>query len=367
MRRLATALLLAATAPVVFAQTQQPPPSLIQNGKVETRAATSVDREITALAGPEPVWAMWRVPMIAGDRELCSSYYSDRNVYSRGYMMDWNPPGRATGTGTPQVTAPTGPVPIEAGTGLLVLVRILDVGVERVRTLADDCPIDAGGRTVRWLGSITPAESLRFLEALTRPDRADRLPFESRRNVAGSALTAISLHRDPAADAVLGRLAADADRDLRRQAASALASARGATGFAAVQKLIATEKDPEMRRSFVGALGGTREPGTVDALRPFLKDTDARIRAEALYWFAQRGGTAVVPEVTRLVETDTDDNVRRRGVSGLSRLPAADSVPVLLQLARSSPNAVVRKEAVSALSHSKDPRAMSLMEELIKR
>jgi HEAT repeat protein len=54
-------------------------------------------------------------------------------------------------------------------------------------------------------------------------------------------------------------------------------------------------------------------------------------------------------------------------VSGLSRLPANDSIPALLQLARTSPNPVVRKEAVSALSHSKDPRAMALMEELIRR
>lgn len=367
MTRLVTAILVAATASVAAAQTPQPP-SLIQNGRVETRTGQSVDQEIKALTSADPVWLVWRVPMVAGDRDLCSSFYSDRNVYARGYMMDWAPPGRIDAMGMPQVTPPKGPVQIEAGTGLLVLVRAFEGSAERVRTLADDCPIDAGGRTVNWLSAITPAESVRFLEGLTRLDRLDqvsRYSAEARRSTAGSAVTAISLHRDPAADAVLDRLATTGD--LRRQAAQALASTRGGHGFATVQKLTAAEKDPEMRRMLVGALGQTRETGTTEALRPYLRDADARVRAETIYWFAQRGGTAVVAEVTKLVESETDDNVRRRGVSGISRLPANDSIPVLLQLARSSPNAVVRKEAVSALSHSKDPRAMALMEELIKR
>lgn len=364
MTRIVTAVLLAATTSVAAGESQQAP-SLIQNGKVETRTGQSIDREITATAGPDPVWMVWRVPMVAGDRELCSSFYDDRNVYARGYMMDWAPPGTGGAMGMPQVAPPKGPVPLEAGTSLLVLVRTIEGSVERVRTLADDCPIDAGGRTVNWLGAITPAESLRFLESLTRSDRADRFSMESKRNTARAALTAISLHRDPAADAMLDRMAATGD--LRQQAAQALASTRGAHGFSTVQKLAAAEREPEMRRILVGALGQTRETGTPEALRPYLRDADAAIRAEAIYWFAQRGGPAVIGELTKLVEAETNDNVRRRGVSGLSRLPANDSIPALLQLARSSPNAVVRKEAVTALSRSKDPRAMAYMEELIKR
>lgn len=366
MRALASRLVIAGAMGVVaVAQVQQPPAQIIQNGRVEARSGTSIDREVSAPAGQEPVWLMWRVPMVAGDREMCSSYFSDRNVYSRGYVLDWNPPGRNTGgAGMPQVSAPAGPVPIEAGTGLLVLVRVLDGAAERVRTLADDCPIDAGGRTINWLGAVTPAESLRFLDGLTR---TDRFPAEVRRNLAGSALTAISLHRDQGADAILDRMAADGDREQRRQAAQALANARGAHGFQTLQKLLAAEKDAEVRRSFVGALGITREPGTAAALKGFLNDTDEKIRAEAIYWYAQRGGAPVIGEITRLVESDTSDSVKKRGVSGISRLPANDSVPALLQLARSGSNPVVKKEAVSALSSSKDPRAMAFMEELIKR
>lgn len=363
MTRLTAFALLAATASVAASQSQ-PPPSLIQNGRVETRAGQSIDKEVAALAGPEPAWLVWGVPMVAGDRDLCSTYM-DRNFYARGYMMEWALPGQTPSGGAPQIAPPKGPVPLEAGTSLLVLVRTLDGSVERLRTLSDDCPIDAGGRTVHWLSGVTPAESLRFLEGLTRTDRTDRFSLASRRNTADGALTAISLHRDAAADAILDRMAATGD--MRQRAAQALASTRGAHGFGTVQKLLAAEKESDVRRMLVTALGSTRETGTADALRPYLRDSDARIRAEAVYWFAQRGGTPAIGDVTKLVETDPDDNVRKRGVSGLSRLPANDSVPVLIQLARTSQNPVVRKEAVSALSRSKDPRAVALMEELIKR
>ncbi len=345
---------------------QQVPPGLIQNGRVETRQGGAIDREVAALAGAEPVWLLWRVPLVAGDRELCSTHYSDRGPYARGYAVDWNPPGIGSMV-VPAVAPPATPVSIEAGTGLVVLVRLVDRGVERVRTLADDCPIDAGGRTLQWLSGVTPAESLRFLEGLVAGMGVGHLPLEARRNIAGAAITAISLHRDPAADTALDRLAVGTDRDARRQAAHALAGTRGARGFVSLQKMLAAERDVDERRLLVGALGLTREPGTVEALRTLTRDPDARIRAEAVYWFVQRGGAGVIAEATTLIDTDADDNVRRRAVSGLARLPADESIPALLELARTGTTPSVRKEAVGALSRSKDPRALAFMETLLKR
>ena len=142
---------------------------------------------------------------------------------------------------------------------------------------------------------------------------------------------------------------ATSTRELRRSAATALATSRGAHGFATVKRLVDTEKVPDLRRSFVSALGQTREPGTVEALRALLRDQDARIRSQAAYYFAQRGGSAVVPEVRKLIETETDASVKQQAVSGLARLPANDAVPLLIQIARTSTDPVVQ-ERVSELA-----------------
>lgn len=364
------AVILAAfvVGPVLPLRVRQAPPPQIQNGRVETRQAASPDREIASLGVPDPVWAYWRVPMIDGERGPCSTYYyGDREPVIRGELLESGISGTVVSSNRPQITPPTGPIPLEGGTGLLVMVRVVDGRVERMRTVSDDCPIDANGRTVYALNGISIAESLRFLDTLTRMN-SDRLSLSARRSLAESALGAIRRHRDPAADTVLDRIAtSDSDPDLRRSAAHALAISRGARGFATVKRLVDTEKNPEMRRSFVAELGQTREPGTVDALRALLRDPDARVRSQAVFYFAQRGGTAVVPEVRKVMETETDASVKQQAVRGLARLPADDAIPLLIQLAKTTPDAVVRKESVTVLGQSRDGRALAYLEELIRR
>jgi uncharacterized protein (DUF58 family) len=96
------------------------------------------------------------------------------------------------------------------------------------------------------------------------------------------------------------------------------------------------------------------------------RDADAKIRAEAIYWVPQRGGTRVLGDVTAIIENDATDSVKTRAVDGLARLKADDSIPLLIQMARTNKNAAVRKQAVTRLGETKDPRALAFLEELIR-
>ncbi len=341
---------------------QAPAPVQIQNGRVETRQGAAIDREIAAVSSAtstEPVWVAWRTAMVPGDRDMCN-WYSDRLGTVRGIAIDedvrtsiLNEPSR------PKITPPTGPVPLEAGTGLVVLVRAVGGKVERLRSLSDDCPMDAGGRTVYWLTSVTPAESLRFLSGLTQNTDS---------TIVSSAMRAIGFHPGAAADSALDALATDhAESSVRHQAASILGRYRGAHGVATLTRLIGAVKDTDERRSLVTALGQSLEPGTVDTLRSLTKDSDARIRSEAAYYWVVRGGAPVIGDAIRLMGSDPDDAVRKRIVSGIARLPNNAGIPALIDLVRTTGNLAVRKAAVSALSDSKDPRAVALMEEILKK
>ena len=370
MQRLTLVLLgLILVAPVVAAGQSSTP--RILNGRVETRTGSAIDREISAASAPastEPVWVAWRAPMIRGDRDMCG-WYVDQQYAIRGAFLNDDLRGlNADPRASPLNTPPSGPVPLEAGTNVIVLARIIGGQVERLRTVGDDCPMDAGGRTVYWLSTVTSAESVRYLASLTRPAEADRSMADPERTVVSSAVRAIAYHADPAADATLDQIAAShTDSGVRRQAARVLADYRGAHGVATLVRLLGTERDVEMRRSLVTSLGASRDASAMEALRPYLKDADARVRAEAAYAFVQRGGAAVLPEALRIISSDADDTVRRRVVSSIGRLPGDAGVPTLIQLVRTSTNDVVRKEAVTALSQSKDPRAMALIEEILKK
>jgi HEAT repeat protein len=249
-----------------------------------------------------------------------------------------------------------------------MMARVIGGQVERLRTMGDDCPVDAGGRTVHWLPAVTSTESLRFLSTLAQPAAADRPVQDLRRRVAETAIRAIGYHADTAATAVLDRIASsDPDAALRRQAASTLGSLGGAPGVAILTRLIGAEQDAAARRSLVGALGQSREASAVAALQARVGDPDARVRAEAGYWFVVRGGALVIPEALKLIGSDADDSVRRRIVTALGQLPADAGLPALLQLVRTSTNPAVRKEALNVVSQSKDPRAIALLEEILKR
>ncbi len=347
----------------IGAGAMQAPP--IQNGRVETRQTTSIDRELTSVrAGAvDPVWAGWRVPIADGQRGGCCTYSDDSVAPGgvRGCFVENNLGGRQL----PQVQ-PTMPVSLEAGTGLVILVRVVDTRLERLRTLGDDCPLDAGGRTVYWLQGVTPSESLKFLETLLQP-AGSLAPSETQR-LSESALSAIALHRDSSADATLDRLAsAQADSSLRRLSRSLLGSTRGAHGFATLRQLIETERLPDVRRQLVTALGQTRQPGTPDLLLATARrDLDPKVRGEAAYWLPQRGGQRTLGDLTAIINTDASDIVKQRAIQGLARLTADETTSLLIQLARTSSSAVVRKEAVTALGRSKDPKALAYMEELIK-
>jgi hypothetical protein len=333
---------------------------IVQNGQLHARAGANVDEAVRAVGvAAEPTWIGWREPMVDGGRRVCSTW-SDGDMVVRGIVLE---PRNAENDNRPQLTAPQGPTSLDAGTGVVMLIRMVDGRVERVRTIGDDCPIDANGKTIEWL-TVTPAESLRFLGALAQPG----VSTNDSRRLAQSAASAIALHRDAGADALLDRMvAADAESD-RDNAWRLIAAYRGRHGYDMLTRAIAAERNPGTRQRLVAALRQTSEPAAQEVLLS-LATTDAseHVRSEAVIGYATMAGTKGLPQVVAIATKDTSEEVQRRAVSGIARWPPSTSVPALLSLARTSNAPAVRKEAVSALGRIDDPRALAYLEELVAK
>lgn len=355
-------VLLSALLAAALTQTAAVPFPAVQNARVETRQAASIDTAVRTLGNPnEPVWIGWRVPMIDGDRTVCSSW-SDGRTTVVGDALE----GRGSNVNPVTFPAAAGPVRIEAGTQLLVLARVVDGRLDRLRTVDDGCPMDGGGRSFYWLTGITPAESVRYLDSLTRQDAIN---ITANRRAAETAISALSLHHDAAATAVLDRLSARAgERTLRRPAFSALARTRGAHGLQQLQTLLAAEVDTDMRQALTTAIAESPQPEATAALLALARtETAVNVRGDAANRYVRRAGPADIANVLALLNTERDDNVKRRIVSGIAELPPSISTPTLLNLARTNTNLAIQKEAVSALGRSKDAAAGAFLEELVKR
>lgn len=347
-------------AAVVVAQ--QP---TVQNGRVETRQVSALERDVMTIgkAATDPIWIGWRAPMVDGDRDLCSSWNATRGDY-----LESNTSGTIVTSEPRQIARPTGPVQLESGAQLVVLMRFVDGRLERMRTLSGDCPIDAGGRTIHWLEGVAPADSVRFLDTLTRVDGPDSLnALTSRRTLASSALSSIALHRDASADAIVERVAADRTDTLRSSALRLLGTNRGARGFAALERALKAETTSEERRTIVSAIAASREPGVAAALKTLLRDGDAKVRAEATARYIALGGPPVIAEALAIINADPVEDVKNRAVGAIATWPRGEGIPHLIALARTSKDPAVQKRAVSLLSSSRDPRAISYLEDILRK
>jgi hypothetical protein len=352
MRTIAVVFVTCLPAAVMAAQTPA-----VQNAIEDIRPVTALARDVaTAASGSEPAWVGWQVPIVAGDLDLCSTWTNDDRVV-RGSPLEEGSDSR-----TLSFIPSTPPVRLEAGSRLVILARVVDGTVGRLRTFTGDCPLDAGGRRLTWLSGVTPAASIDYLKSLVS---AGQMPPAVRR-VSDSAIAAIAWHQDAAAGPVLVEFASRDDPHTRDVALQWLGRSRGPFGFGYLTRTLATATEPLLRRQLALSLARTREDGTAAALLALARsDSDERVRADALYTYAQLAPSP--SDVTALIQKEPAKQVRNRGISGLLRRPSGDAVVPLIALARTATDAELKKEIVGGLSRADDPQAVRFLEELVKR
>ncbi len=322
-----TALLLLAAALPAAAQ-----PKKLVNAQVDTRSASagleSVVRQLVT-AQPQPAWIAYTVPAARGRQFGCDSYWRDGEFTVAGGTVHLEPPSEA-----------------------LVLFRVDANQVGKIRTLAPDCDIDAGGVPVHWLTDVRPSESVALLVTfVTGPERG-----------VDSAMNAIGLHSDAAADAALENFVAPGQPESVRQKA-----VFWLRGFGALKKILANDPSDRVRDRALQALARNKDPEAIDlVIATARNDRSPRVRGQALFALSRQAGMKAVGPIQQAIENDPEREVKRRAVSALQQLPNGEGIPLLIQLAKTSRNAEVRKQAMSSLAQSRDQRAIAFFEEVLK-
>jgi hypothetical protein len=309
-------------------------PKLLINAQTDTRSAASgLEREFRTLLSsqPQPAWIGYTVPATRNAGLGCD-YVHDGNLSS-------------------------GVVHLEPPDHVIVMFRVENNQLNRIRSISPYCEIDAGGVPVHWLNDVQPAQSVALLTTFV----------SDRDGVPGGALNAIGAHADPAADEALSRfIAAGQPQSIRMRAVQFLGSRPG--GLDTLKKIIANDQDSRVRERAVQSLGNNRQPEALDLLTSIAKsDNDPRLRSQAVSGLGRKSGANVIATLTTVVEKDTDNNVRRRALSALQSMPDGEGIPTLIQMARTQRDPEIRKHAMSSLQNSRDPRALSFFEEVIKK
>jgi HEAT repeat protein len=255
------------------------------------------------------------------------------------------------------------PVRLEGPDSIVVLFRVEQKAVQRIRIVSPDCELDAGGRTVQWLDGVSGPDSIKLLSTFvsTTQVKSDRLT--------DVAISAIAMHRDDAADAELERLArTDSPEYVRKKVTFWLGNARGRRGFDVVKKIASSDPSVEVRKSAMFGLSQSSDDQSVPELIRFARnDASATVRGEAIFWLAQKAGQRAAGEITKAMEDDPDTEVKKRAVFALSQLPKDEGIPLLIKVAKENKNPVVRKQAMFWLGQSKDPRAIDFFAQILSK
>lgn len=316
----------------------------VSNGRMETRAVTTLERDFRALtaATPGAAWVGYSVPKAPGFGDSCCQSGSGRGC------------GLESGGASTNTKRVSGPVQLEGSQTAAILFRLDQKSVQKIRFFALDCDLDAGGLPFVWLTGAKPAESLALLHSLTQQH-------------ADSAIAAIAAHADPAADRLLESYAAPGQpTELRQKAVFWFGAARGKRGYEFLARLVREDRDEKVREKAVFALYVSKEPGALDAIvRSAKEDSSAHVRGQAIFWLAQKAGAKAVGAISEAIANDPETEVKKKAVFALSQLPKDEGVPKLIEVARNNRNAAVKKQAFFWLGQSKDARALAFLENVL--
>ncbi len=255
-------------------------------------------------------------------------------------------------------------VSLEPPTEFLIVARVENGAVMRLRTFTPDCDIDAAGMPLVWLTDVKPDDSVAWLASLVA---AAPETGELHDRVAKPAIAAIALHNTPAADRALESFTATNRPEwLRSDTAFWLGNARGEEGARLLARIVTDDPSDRVREKATFGLSVSKQPSALRVLVGAARnDKSARVRGQALFWLAHKAGQQAASAITDAITSDPEAAVKKKAVFALSQLPKDEGVPLLIQVARTNKNAEVRKQAMFWLGQSKDPRAVQFFEEVL--
>ena len=334
------------------------------NVKTQTRAVTSgLEKEFRSLVKNqvEAAWIGYAVPVVEGNHHICCYSSEDRHVPASFRHGRCKLEGRDDGMNF-QTNSESDEM--ERSDYVLVLFRVADASVGKIRVFTDDCELDAGGLTVHWLTDVKPKESIgllaSFVEGAGEPTKVGRKQSES-------AITAIALHAGPAADAALEKFVdAKHPEAVRKNTAFWLGNLRGQKGYEILRRVVQEDPSDKVREQCTFALHISKVPEAVNAMIDAARnDKSAHVRGQALFWLAQKAGDKAAKAISDAIENDPETDVKKKAVFALSQLPKDEGIPKLVRVARANRNREVRKDAMFWLGQSNDPRALAFFEEVL--
>ena len=296
---------------------------------------------------PRNGWASWEVPAVADAPAWCCHESRSTPATKPTCKLDEKDHGYVSRDDS-------------TTTAVRIYARFADGKLERLRSLAADCPVQTNSEirtlaaseqaSVEWLTSL--------LEGTANTDKRSRSDI----------MAALAVHRTPLAYDVLARVGRRADDfQQRKDAVFWLAHVRGQEGANLTTTLMFEDTDARMREHAAFALTLSTSPRIAEDLaRLATTDREYKVRGQAWFWLAH----TKAPQTERAIDTalrqETDQRVREQAIFALSRLPEERATRALVSVIENqafSPKD--RKKAIFWLGQAGTDSAIAYLDKLL--
>jgi hypothetical protein len=330
----------------------------IRNTDIETQsAAAGLERAFDAVVAraDDPSWIGYAVPLLPGWEICCGNSHWERCICKLERRHE-----------SYSFTNHSDDKDLRVSREALILFRIEDGEVERIRTYSDNCQLDAGGVPFYWLTDVDPQESIDLLSKFATEHRTSK---RMREKVSERALSAIAVHDHPGMlDALENFVDPDQPEWLREKSVFWIGNSGGHRAIDILRRVVRDDPSSDVREQCVFALTLPDEPEATDLLINLARtDHDSDVRKNAIFWLSQAAGEKAAEAIADAINDDPDTDVKEQAVFALSQLPDDEGIPLLIHVARTNRNPDVREKAIFWLGQSGDDRALDFFEEVLSQ
>lgn len=336
------AILLTAFAGTALAQ-----PVGLTNAEVDTRLSGADPADAVQQAASR--WLAFSFPAIDGTHSPCCWKGNWKKNSEIGCSLEKETQSYGT----------LSTAPLEEN--IIAYVSVDDGIVKQMKIAGEQCPMDAGGQTVTWIGETEERATLNWLDGLVRNGEQD--------DTGHPALWAMALHAADSANQRLHALAREERQEMAEESIFWLGEARGEAGYEALSDLLNELPAGNTRRHINFALSQNDSDQAAGLLVKIAQsDIDPEQRADALFWLAEEHPDTAQTIIMDVIENERDKEILERAVFALSQLPEDVAGPALLELVKDADAPrEARRQAMFWLAHEGDEASVNELTEMIAR
>ncbi len=165
---------------------------------------------------------------------------------------------------------------------------------------------------------------------------------------------------------ILNGASKDPDIELKFAALDALLHMDKEKAFPTLEKIIRTNKNPDLKEKAIFILSHIDDPRVVPLLAEVaLKDTNKQTREKAIFWLGQIRGAESLNQLTKIYKNIEDVELKEKVIFSIAQNGGEKGIKYLIELYRKEKSFRLKKKIIFWLGQSRSEEAKKFIEKIL--